>query len=140
MHTRTKKKANRQSRNRQSNKTEQKNMPACPLTSQPSHHQSPPSHRVYRKPSVRLSRHVTSRHVARRCCALWCCDVHTAHNGATTENNSFRAPSSLPEYRQCPRLPPSEKKKKRKEPKTLLFPVAVPLPPSAVVAPQKKPF
>ncbi|KAL0119549.1 hypothetical protein PUN28_007772 [Cardiocondyla obscurior] len=37
-------------------------MPACPLTSQPSHHQSPPSHRIYRKPSVRLSRHVTSRH------------------------------------------------------------------------------
>ncbi|EGI67432.1 hypothetical protein G5I_04077 [Acromyrmex echinatior] len=109
-------------------------MPACPLTSQPSHHQSPPSHRVYRKPSVRLSRHVTSRHVARRCCALWCCDVHTAHNGATTENNSFRVPSPLPEYRQCPRLPPSEKKRKKK---TLLFFRCCPPSPVRHRAPQK---
>lgn len=99
-------------------------MPACPLTSQPSHHQSPPSHRVYRKPSVHL---VTSRHVARRCCALWCCDVHTAHNGATTENNSFRAPSPLPEYRQCPRLPPSEKKEKRAK-NIAFFPLLSPFP------------
>lgn len=110
-------------------------MPACPLTSQPSHHQSPPSHRIYRKPSVRLSRHVTSRHVARRCCALWCCDVHTAPNGATTENNSFRVPSPLPEYRQCPRLPPSEKKRKKSQ-KRCFFRCCPPLP-SAVVAPQK---
>ncbi|KYN41301.1 RNA-binding protein 1 [Trachymyrmex septentrionalis] len=74
-------------------------------------------------------------HVARRCCALWCCDVHTAHNGATTENNSFRVPSPLPEYRQCPRLPPSEKKEKRKH---CFFSVAVPLPPPAIVH-RKKP-
>ncbi|KYN18330.1 RNA-binding protein 1 [Trachymyrmex cornetzi] len=65
-------------------------------------------------------------HVARRCCALWCCDVHTAHNGATTENNSFRVPSPLPEYRQCPRLPPSEKKRKKKT--LLFFPLLSPFP------------
>lgn len=106
-------------------------MPACPLTSQPSHHQSPPSHRVYRKPSVRLSRHVTSHHVTSpvdvvRCVVATCTQHTTAQQPKTTVSVRRRRCRSTASARDCH----LRKKKQKKEPETLLFSVAVPLPSS----------
>lgn len=96
-------------------------MPACPLTSQPSHHQSPPSHRIYRKPSVRLSRHVTSRHVTSpvdvvRCGVATCIQHTTAQQPKTTVSVRRRCCRSTASARDC-----HLRKERKKEPKRCFF-------------------